>query len=61
MNWPDIGKHAEALLVAALAAAFIQCVVGFLSYLGAHIPDLVNYIIGTGSGTISILYTKKLG
>lgn len=50
MNWTEIGIHAKNLLVAALAAALVQCVIGFLTYLGAHIPDLLQYILSTGSG-----------
>ena len=60
MDWKDVANHMKALLIAALAAALIQCVVGFLSYLGAHIPDLIQYIFQTAGGIGAIYKTNYI-
>ena len=54
MDWKQIGEHAKNLLIAALAAALIQFLIGFLQYLGTHIPDLLQYILSTSGGVTAI-------
>jgi hypothetical protein len=60
MDWKQFWNRAENLIIAALAAAIIQCVVAFLQYLGAHIPDLLQYLLQTGGGVAAILNKKSL-
>ena len=60
MDWKNIGTHVENLLIAALAAALIQALIGFVSYLGAHIPELLQYLISTAGGLTAILNKQNI-
>lgn len=54
MDWENLKIHLIDIAKGMIAAAIVGAFTSLLSYLGAHIPDLLNLLAGPASAVAAI-------